>query len=88
MSKDGTRTARVKPYTQLLTLAREYAWQVVNARRVTMFYYERAHLTELYERIAAAHQLGYDVQATADTENRHIVFHYVKRAEVPWEFRP
>jgi len=88
MSDNGKRTARVNPYTKLLTLAREYAWQVIYPRRIMMFYYERAQLADLYERVAAADQLGYDVQATADAENRHIVFHYVKRAEVPWEFRP
>ena len=79
---------RISPYTRLLTLARDYARKVVYARRTTMFYYERAQLADLYERVVAADQLGYDVQAIADTENRHIVFHYVKRAEVPREFRP
>ena len=79
---------RISPYTRLLNMAREYAWQVVNPRRIMMFYYERAQLADLYERVVAADQLGYDVQAIADTENRHIVFHYVNRAEVPREFRP
>lgn len=79
---------RISPYTRLLNVAREYARRVIYPRRIVMFYYERAQLTELYERTVAANDLGYDVQVTADAENRHIVFHYVKRAEVPWELRP
>jgi len=79
---------RISPYTRLLNVAREYARQVIYPRRIVMFYYERAQLTELYERIVAADQLGYDVHATADTEKRRVVLHYVKRADAPRELRP
>lgn len=51
-----------------------------------MWVYGKTQLPDLYERVAAAKQLGYDVMLFAEQDGLHVK--YVKEVEeAPWEFR-
>lgn len=84
--------ARINPYTALKRSAREWAFSVVHPRRVQMFYYENAgvgSMRVLYERTAAAQQLGYNVRLYVKDDDGHLYVEYRKdHPDVPWEFRP
>jgi hypothetical protein len=86
-------TKRVTPYQRLLDSFREFARGVVWPNRRLMWSYPKARLhegwnmTELYQRVAAAKQLGYEVHLSATDEGLHV--HYVKArpVELPYEIR-
>jgi hypothetical protein len=86
------KTKRKNPYQMLLEDAKKYAREAKYRRAVLMWTYDKAKLgngwslNELYERTAAAKQLGYDVvlEATADG----LCVKYVKTVpDAPWAFR-
>jgi hypothetical protein len=81
------------PYTALLERAKQYAFDVKYRHRTHMFTYPKAaqqdcsyRLDELYQRVAAADQLGYDAQIT--TKDGALIVQYVKRVTPPYEFAP
>ena len=85
-------TKRINPYTRLKNLGSEYICELKNPETVGMWTYPKSRLdegwslTDLYERIKAAEQLGYDVKLMAT--NKGIEANYVKQAKAtPWEFR-
>lgn len=82
------------PYTRLVESARQFAFNVKYRHRREMFRYPEAttqkgyRLDDLYQRVAAADQLGYDVELKC-TEKGELVVQYVKRiADAPYPFRP
>jgi hypothetical protein len=81
------------PYTRLLESFREYVHKVTYRHRKTMWVYPKGrlngswNLTSLSERVAAADQLGYDVQLVNTDDGLGVV--YVKRVpEAPYEVLP
>jgi hypothetical protein len=88
------KTKPQNPYSRLVKEARQFAFDVKYRRRKTMWTYPKTteakawRLDDLYQRIAAADQLGWDVQLTTDSDGG-VVVQYVKRApEAPYPFRP
>lgn len=86
---------RINPYDRLKQEAKKWALKVAYPLRKTMWRYPKAdllrdggwHLADLWERVAAAEQLGWRVELTASDEG--LVVTYVKKHEdAPWEFRP
>jgi hypothetical protein len=86
------KTKTVTPYQRLLEDARDFARKVKYRHRTTMWLYDKAKLgtgwslVDLYERTAAAEQLGYDVVLEAN-ENGLLVKYVKKVPETPWEFK-
>lgn len=78
-------TKRKNPYVVLLEEIREHCRKIKYRHTKQMRHYPKARLSEgwsllnLYERVAAAKQLGYDVVLKADDTG--LVVNYVK--EVP-----
>lgn len=76
---------RETPYARLLRAVREYISRVEHPRRTTMWLYPKKNLgggwnlSDLNERVAAADQLGFDVQLRSIPEGIQVQF--VKRAE-------
>ena len=82
----------ITPYNRLLAEVREFVSKLSYRKRVTMFFYPKARLAhgwrldDLYERAAAAEQLGYDVVLRADSDGLHV--QYVQKVpESPYEWR-
>lgn len=81
------------PYNRLKRIGGEFFLNKVKYRhKVEMWYYPKNRLDEgwnlgdLYERVSAAKQLGYDVILEAD--NKGLIVKYVKSIpDIPWEFR-
>lgn len=65
------KTKPISPYERLMDSFTKFANDVEYRKRITMWVYPKNKLTEswplkdLYERVAAAEQLGYDVQLLA-----------------------
>lgn len=83
---------RINPYTRLQQECSEWARKVKYRDRRVMFRYpknslnEKWSLSDLYERVAAAKQLGYSVELEAGNDG--ITVKYVKDIpEPPWEIR-
>jgi hypothetical protein len=74
---------RFNPYTALLDRAQKFRSQVINPVTKIMWNYPKADLkigwplTDLYERVAAADTIGYDVKLIA--AERGLEVFYVKR---------
>jgi len=75
---------RFNPYTALLDRAQKFRSQVINPVKRIMWNYPKNELNktgwrlnDLYERVAAADQLGWDVKLVA--AERGLEVHYVKR---------
>lgn len=80
---------RQNPYQRLRDQFRDWMNECLMRRRVSMWLYakDKLHhnwtLTDLWERVAAAEQLGYDVQLSAKTDGLHV--EYVKKLPGrPW----
>ncbi len=77
--------SRETPYSRLLTAARQFDLRVRNPKRIGMFFYPAAKLSEgwslvdLNERVKAAEQLGFDVRLVAKEDGLHV--QYVKRPD-------
>lgn len=88
-------TKRTNPYTALVERCRQYAFNVKHRHRKTMFTYPKVsgdqtgyRLDDLYQRVAAADQLGYDVELVT-CANGDLQVQYVRRVEqVPYEINP
>ncbi len=81
------------PYTELKRRIDQFAYDVTYRHRRAMWHYpkdqlrtQRWELRDLAERVAAAEQLGYEVHLKMDDGNLYV--EYVKKIEVPYEFRP
>lgn len=86
-------TKRISPYTRLKKIASEWAVKALYPHARPMWCYPRNKLESkswclaaLYERTAAAEQLGYDVKLKATDSGLEVK--YVKKVpELPWELR-
>jgi len=84
--------SRVNPYIALLTDIKEYCWKVMYPKTIDMWHYPKKRLDEgwtladLYERTAAAEQLGYDVILKATDEGLEVKYQ-TKRPETPWQWK-
>ncbi len=83
---------RFNPYLDLKEKFRNFAAECEYRHDKTMFTYRKAELNkdwsfeQLYERVAAADQLGYDVGLFATSEG--LVVKYLKKLPSrPWEIR-
>lgn len=91
----STHDGRVKPktpYQHLLEDIQDWARTVAYRHEVLMWRYPKARLTEgwtlneLYERVTAAEQLGYDVQLRADDDGL-LVYYKKKVPDVPYNWK-
>lgn len=79
------------PYTVLMNRAKQFAFDIQYRHKKTMWLYPKARLsegwplTDLAERVQAAHQLDYDVQLEVSDGN--LVVQYIKRISIPYEFK-
>lgn len=82
---------RKNPYNTILSTAKKFAFAVQHPHAKVMWQYPKEklggtwRLDDLAERVQAADQLGYDVRLSVD--NGGLVVKYVKRVEIPYEFR-
>lgn len=83
------KTKRITPYKRLKDQFLEFANKCLIRRRRNMWMYPHAKLNEgwrlhdLWERTAAAEQIGYDVQLRADKDGLHVEY-IAKLPERPW----
>ena len=81
----------INPYQRLLDKIVSFCGSLKYRHTVLMFTYPKEELDanwsmkQLYERVAAADQLGYDVKLKATTEG--LEFWYEKRVEIPIEWK-
>ena len=81
----------INPYQRLLDKIAEFCDSLKNRHLRIMFIYPKEELNtnwsipQLYERVVAADQLGYDVKLKATTEG--LEFWYEKRIEIPIEWK-
>ena len=81
----------INPYQRLLDKIMSFCDSLKNRHSKIMFTYPKDQLNtnwsmpQLYERVAAADQLGYDVKLKATTEG--LEFWYEKRVEIPIEWK-
>jgi len=80
----------INPYEQLRASCKTWADHVLRPRTVGMWFYDKKKLSvgftldDLYERVKAADQLGYDVKLFALDDGLHV--RYVKRPPAaPWQ---
>lgn len=84
-------TKRVNPYSRLLERITRFCREIKYAHRRTMFTYPRDRLNagwrldQVYERVSAADQIGYECVVIADDTQLRI--EYRKKVEIPYEFR-
>ena len=85
------------PYQRLQREARQWVFAVLHPRRVLMFVLDKAKvrgrttwaLDDVYERVAAAEALGWDVRLTIQASDGALRMEYVQRpASAPWEIAP
>lgn len=85
----------ITPYQRLKDEAKEWAFSVVYPWRRQMWRYPKEKLnreggwslSDLWERVAAAEQLGHVVQLKATDEG--LIVEYIRKApDAPWSFRP
>lgn len=81
----------VSPYTRLKDDFREFVHNVYERRVVTMFsmsregiYGKNYNIIDLYERVIAANQLGYDVRLRVDKEGKLVAEYIQKLPTRPW----
>ena len=80
----------INPYQRLMARFKEFANKVEYRKKTTMWVYPKNKLTEswplkdLYERVAAAEQLNYDVQLFA-TDDGLSVKYIEKNPKRPWD---
>jgi hypothetical protein len=81
----------VNPYSRLLAEIKKWAFEARHRHTVTMWYYPKDKLEtgwtlkDLYERTAAAEQVGYDVVLRAAPTG--LTVHYVKQLPpTPYEW--
>lgn len=83
------KTKPISPYERLMNEFKRFANDVEFRKKITMWVYPKNKLTEswqvkdLYERVAAAEQLGYDVQLFA-TDGGLEVRYIQKNPKRPW----
>lgn len=83
------RTKPITPYQRLMEQFKCFANSVEYRKRIPMWTYPKNKLTEswslkeVYERVVAAEQLGYDVQLSA-TEGGLEVKYIEKAPKRPW----
>lgn len=82
----------INPYTTLKNIGIEWADKIKYRHKVEMWHYTTKQLTDhydlkqLWERVAAAGQLGYDVELEAKGDGLYV--YYIKNMPTtPWEFR-
>ena len=81
----------INPYQRLLDKIVSFCDSLKDRHPRIMFTYPKEELNtnwsmpQLYERVAAADQLGYDVKLKATTEG--LEFWYEKRVEIPIEWK-
>lgn len=84
------REKPITPYARLLADVRKFASSVKYPHKKLMWRYNKSDLgkhwtlTDLYERVKAADQLGYDVVLVA--EDAGLAVQYAKRPDVPWDW--
>lgn len=87
---------RISPYTRLQMAGRKFFHKILFPRRRRMFTFTNARLKEggwtlwdVYQRVEAAKQLGYEV--VVETDGNDLVLNYVERrpapSELPYEFK-
>lgn len=80
----------ISPYQRLMDRFKEFANKIEYREKITMWVYPKNKLTEswslkdLYERVAAAEQLNYDVQLLA-TDGGLEVKYIKKIPKRPWD---
>ncbi len=80
---------RTNPYTTLKNEFSEWVSRAINRRRTLMWTYPKERLsegwrlTDLSERVAAAHQLGYEVHLKSSDTGLHVEY-VPKLPERPW----
>lgn len=86
------KAKRIGPYTRLLNEIKDYCYKVKYRHKKIMWKYPKDNLdahwkmVDLYHRVAAAEQLGYEVVLSACDE--WLTVSYVKEVpEIPYEFR-
>lgn len=91
------KTRPITPYERLAQEARECLAGVIYPHRKTMWIYSKEEIqkaqyvigSQLYERVAAANQLGYEVHLVP--KDGALEVQYVKRRptweEIPWNLR-
>ena len=81
----------INPYQRLLDKVVSFCDSLKNRHLRIMFIYPKEELNtnwgmlQLYERVVAADQLGYDVKLKATTEGLEVW--YEKRVEIPIEWK-
>jgi len=75
---------RTNPYTQLKNRFTAFANKVFGRRVVPMWNYRKETLPDLYERVSAAQQLGYEVRLVAK-EDQIFVEYTQKLPDRPWD---
>ncbi len=80
---------RTNPYVTLKKEFSEWVSRAINRRRTLMWIYPKEklpegwRLTDLYERVAAADQLGYEVHLKTSETGLHVEY-VPKLPERPW----
>lgn len=89
------KTKPISPYERLRKDCAQWAFEVIRRSYRTMWTYPNVgsgdktgwRLDDLYQRVAAADQLGYDVVLA--TKDHALEVRYVKRIpDAPWAIRP
>ena len=86
-----TKQKRISPYTRLLNQIQQFiADNIKYSHRKLMWRYTKKtlnsgwDLTQLWERVRAADQLGYDVKLVANDSGLEVI--YVKKINIPYEW--
>ncbi len=83
---------KTNPYINLLLSIQDFCKKIECRREKGMWYYEKSKLDtswklkDLYERVAAGKQLGYDVVLKTDEKGLH-VFYVEEIPEIPYRFK-
>lgn len=84
------RTKPKNPYNELHRRFSEWVNKAICRTRITMWHYPKSKLNEtwtlgsLYERVAAAEQIGFEVHLTATEEGLHVTY-VAKVPSRPWD---
>ena len=82
---------RLNPYQRLLEEIQEFCNSLKWRHKVAMHYYPKDRLSEtwsvndLYERTAAAQQIGYEVILEAKDTGLHVFYRKVVKTPMHWE---
>lgn len=83
---------RINPYSRLLKRVKDWCWKVTHRKQIGMWSYPTESLdkgwklNDLYERIKAADQLGYNVILKA-TDKGLEVYYREKAPDIPWDWK-